>query len=277
MKRQAAVAGHFYRGRSDELQDQVKGFVQDTKDKDKVFGLVSPHAGLIYSGRVAGATYSRVSMPGNIILVGPNHTGMGERFALMSSGKWEIPTHTFDIDEDMANMLLKHSVFLKDDPIAHYYEHSLEVQLPFIAHFLASTPSADVKIVPITMLHASLQECNQVGITIARVIQMARSAGLVTDVVIVASSDMSHYVTEEQARYKDNLALEKILAMDPEGLYEVVHNENISMCGAMPVTVMLYACMELGATRAELVKYETSAETSGDYSHVVGYAGVLIK
>ncbi|MBF0317397.1 MAG: AmmeMemoRadiSam system protein B [Nitrospirae bacterium] len=277
MKRQAAVAGHFYKGRSDELQYQVKGFVQYDADKSKVFGLVSPHAGLVYSGRVAGATYSRISMPDNVILIGPNHTGMGERFALMSRGKWEIPTHTFDINGDIADILLKHSVFLKDDPIAHYYEHSLEVQLPFIAYFLPSVPSRDVKIVPVTMLHASLQECNQVGITIARAIQMARSQGLVTDVVIVASSDMSHYVTEEQARQKDNLALQKILSMDPEGLYEIVREENISMCGVMPVTVMLYACMELGATRAELVKYETSAETSGDYSHVVGYAGVLIK
>ncbi|MBF0336237.1 MAG: AmmeMemoRadiSam system protein B [Nitrospirae bacterium] len=277
MKRQAAVAGHFYKGISEELQLQVKGFVRDDEQKDKVFGIVSPHAGLIYSGRVAGATYSRVRLPDNIILIGPNHTGMGERFALMSRGQWEIPAHTFSINEGIADMLLEHSVFLKDDPIAHYYEHSLEVQLPFIAHFLSTAQSPDVRIVPITMLHATLQECNQAGITIARVIRMAIAAKIATDVVIVASSDMSHYVTEEQARYKDNLAMEKILAMDPEGLYKVVHDENISMCGAMPVTVMLYACMELGATRAELVKYETSAETSGDYNHVVGYAGVLVK
>ncbi len=276
MKRQAAVAGHFYKGTSEELQHQVKGLVQDDARKEKVFGIVTPHAGLIYSGRVAGATYSRVRLPDNIILIGTNHTGTGERFALMSKGQWEIPTHTFSINEGIADMLLKHSVFLKDDPIAHYYEHSLEVQLPFIAHFLSAAQSPDVSIVPITMLHATLQECNQVAITIAGVIRMAIAQKLATDIVIVASSDMSHYVTEEQARYKDNLALEKILAMDPEGLYEVVHEENISMCGAMPVTVMLYACMELGATRAELVKYETSAETSGDYNHVVGYAGVLV-
>ncbi|MBF0536931.1 MAG: AmmeMemoRadiSam system protein B [Nitrospirae bacterium] len=277
MKRQAAVAGHFYKGSRDELQHQVRGVVQDSQEKVKVFGMVSPHAGLIYSGRVAGAAYSRIQWPSHIILIGPNHTGLGERFALMSSGKWEIPTHTFDIDEAMADMLLKHSVFIKDDPIAHYYEHSLEVQLPFVAHFLSAAASADLKIVPITMLHASLQECNQVGITIARVIQMAIAEGIATSVVIVASSDMSHYVTEEQARYKDNLAIEKILAMDPEGLYEVVQDAHISMCGVMPVTIMLYACMELGASKAELVKYETSAETSGDYNHVVGYAGMLIK
>ncbi|MBF0345398.1 MAG: AmmeMemoRadiSam system protein B [Nitrospirae bacterium] len=272
MKRQAAVAGHFYMGDRDGLQRQVSDMVEDQQQKVKVLGAVCPHAGFIYSGKVAGAVYSRIQWPSCIILIGPNHTGLGERFAIMSKGQWEFPTHTFDIDESMAEMLVKSSVLLKDDPIAHSYEHSLEVQLPFVAHF-----STDVKIVPITVLHASIQECNQVGTAIARVVQMAITNKDVKDVVIIASSDMSHYVTDQEARYKDNLAIEKILNMDPEGLYKVVREEHITMCGVLPVAVMLYACIELGATKTELVKYTTSAETSGDYNHVVGYAGMLIR
>jgi hypothetical protein len=153
------------------------------------------------------------------------------------------------------------------DAKAHMFEHSLEVQLPFIAYF-----SQKAKIVPITILSASVDDCRALGDGIARAVQTAGYP-----VALIASSDMSHYVPDTIAKEKDKKAIDRILAFDAEGLYETVLKERISMCGYLPVTTLLFAAKALGSRSARLVKYATSAEVSGDYDHVVGYAGIILR
>ncbi len=267
MKRSPAVAGQFYYGTASKLRSQVEQYILEGASKEKVIGIISPHAGLMYSGHVAGAVYSSIHFPKTFVLIGPNHTGLGSNVSIMTSGQWEIPTGTFDIDEELAGKIAKASPHISEDAKAHLFEHSLEVQLPFIAYF-----SEDVKIVPIIVMSASVQECREIGEGIADAV---KEAGY--DVVIAASSDMSHYVPDAVARKLDGLAIDEILRLNPEGLYKTVKKEDISMCGFMPATIMLYAAKALGAKEARLVKYATSGDVSGDYEHVVGYAGVVVR
>lgn len=265
--RKPAVAGQFYYGTGANLEKQVAGYVNEEKNKEKAIGLISPHAGFIYSGAVAGSVYSRIFMPNTIVLIGPNHTGLGKRVSMMTSGAWEIPGGLVEIDSELAKTILNQSSIFEEDEQAHYYEHSLEVQLPFIRYFSEKT-----KIIPITMFPVSLEECHIVGDVLASAIRQTNYS-----VVISASSDMSHYVSDSVAREKDNKAIERILALDPDGLHNVVKQYEITMCGYAPSTAMLYAAKALGATSTELVNYMTSGDVSGDYSHVVGYAGIIIK
>jgi MEMO1 family protein len=267
LKRSPAVAGQFYHGTQSKLQQQVENYIDKNARREKAIAVVSPHAGLIYSGSVAGAVYSSIDFPETFILIGPNHTGLGTQVALMASGEWEIPTGVFRIDEKISHKISAYAPNVTKDIKAHMFEHSLEVQLPFIAHF-----SKEVKIVPIIILSATVEECRMIGEGIARAVKDIGSS-----VVIVASSDMSHYVPDELARKKDSKAIDRILSLDPEGLYEIVEKERISMCGYIPVTVMLYAAEALGAQSARLIKYATSAEVSGDYEHVVGYVGIVLR
>ncbi len=267
MKRSPAVAGQFYHGTPLKLQQQVENYIDKGARREKVIAVVSPHAGLIYSGSVAGAVYSSIDFPETFILIGPNHTGLGAQVSLMASGEWEIPTGVFRIDEKISHKISVYAPNVTKDIKAHMFEHSLEVQLPFIAYF-----SKEVKIVPIIILSATVEECRMIGEGIARAVKDIGSS-----VVIVASSDMSHYVPDEIARKKDSKAIDRILSLDPEGLYEIVGKERISMCGYIPVTIMLYAAEALGAQSARLIKYATSAEVSGDYDHVVGYAGIVLR
>jgi len=266
-KRKPAVAGQFYPSSPSKLTEQVKSYIQENTAKEKVTGVVSPHAGLMYSGPVAGAVFSKIVFPHTFILIGPNHTGMGSPVSIMSSGEWQMPTGNISIDEELAKKILKLSAVIQEDTRAHEMEHSLEVQLPFILYY-----SSVVRIVPVLMMYDSLETCRAVGEAIAHAVSASEYP-----VTIVASSDMSHYVTDSAARAIDKKAIDKMLAVDPEGLYETVVKEKISMCGFMPVTTMLFAARKLGAQKGELVKYMTSAEVSGDYDYVVGYAGLIIK
>ena len=266
-KRAPAVAGQFYYGTRDRLLEQVAQYVVRDAPKEDVIGVVVPHAGFIYSGPVAGAVYSSIRFPKTFVLLGPNHTGLGSRISLSDDLEWETPLGAFDVDRKLAAKILLNDPGVTWDSRAHLFEHSLEVQLPFISYF-----SKDVKIVPITLLAASVDDCIELGRGIARAIKSVDYS-----VVIAASSDMSHYVSEKTARQKDQEAIDRILAIDPEGLYETVVRERISMCGYMPATAMLSAARELGAKSARLVKYATSGDVSGDYDSVVGYAGIAVR
>ncbi len=267
MKRQPAVAGQFYPYSPSKLTEQVRGYINDNAVKEKVFGVVSPHAGLMYSGAVAGAVFSKIEFPHTFILIGPNHTGLGSPVSIMLSGAWQMPTGELEINKDLARKITEKSDIIEEDILAHSMEHSLEVQLPFILYV-----APDVRIVPIVMMAESLEICRSVGNAIADAI---RESG--DTVTIVASSDMSHYVTDSMARKMDKKAIDRIVALDPEGLYNTVRQERISMCGFIPVTTMLFAAKKLGAKEAALAKYMTSGETSGDYDQVVGYAGMVVK
>ncbi len=288
MIRSPAVAGHFYKANPEDLKKQVEGFIISGAIKRKAIGIVVPHAGLIYSGAVAGAVYSSIELPDTLVLIGPNHTGLGAGVSLMANGSWETPLGTVEIDEGLAASILSQSRRIHEDSIAHLREHSLEVQLPFIQYF-----KKKFKIVPIQMLDTRLETCLDVGKAIAGAIKVggpgprgkekqgdqseindANTA--IRNVVIVASSDMSHYEKAETAKEKDSKAIHSIVKLDPEGLYRVIRDYEITMCGYGPTVAMLVAAKILGATNAELIKYSNSGETSGDYDNVVGYAGILI-
>ena len=266
MRRKAAVAGQFYHLSRERLDEEVRRYVLPNILKEKAIAVLCPHAGLIYSGHVAGAVYSHLVMPETFILIGPNHTGLGARVSIMAQGEWEIPTGVLSIDQKLARRIISESSLITSDTQAHLFEHSLEVQLPFIVHF-----SEKARIIPITVMHASLEECKVIGEAIARAISQVDYP-----VVIIASSDMSHYVSDDVARRKDKMAINKILQLDPEGLYNTVTTQRISMCGYIPATIMLYASRLLKAKEARLIKYSTSGDVSGDYEYVVGYAGIII-
>ena len=267
LKRRPAVAGHFYSASKDGLSREVQKYIDPSAVKEKAIGALSPHAGLIYSGAVAGAVYSRIEFPHTFVLIGPNHSGIGKPFSIMTHGEWEVPTGSLKIDDVLAEKILERSEMIEEDTFAHSMEHSLEVQLPFILYF-----SSDVKIVPITIMSDSPDACKLVGEAIADAIKDTEYP-----VTIVASSDMSHYETDSIARAKDKKAIDRVLSLDPKGLYETVRKEGISMCGFIPATIMLYSANKLGAKEAVLVKYMTSGEVNNDYDHVVGYAGILVK
>jgi AmmeMemoRadiSam system protein B len=267
MKRLPAVAGKFYEGHPERLVEEVSKYVYKTTRRSKVIGALVPHAGLMYSGAVAGTLYSSIQIPDTFVIIGPNHTGVGPDLAVMSSGDWEIPFASFGIDEELAKSMLENMPMLKEDAAAHAQEHSIEVQLPLI------TPHAheNLSIVPVVAGRLSLQECEAAGKGLAAAIT---STGRNT--VIIASSDMSHYVNDAEAREKDGLAIGRILDLDAEGLYNTVAREGISMCGVVPATIMLYTARELGATDAYLMKYATSGDINKDYASVVGYASIKI-
>lgn len=267
MVRRPAVAGQFYSASEKNLTKQLEEMTEKIQPKEKAVGVILPHAGYIYSGSVAGAVVSRIVIPETIILLGPNHTGIGSTFSLYKKGRWQTPLGEINIDSDLAELINAESALVSEDESAHTYEHSLEVQLPFFQHF-----KKDFSIVPIVLSKADIDACKELANGIAAAIQSFKK-----NVLIVASSDMTHYETEEFAKRNDNIALESILKLDEDTLLEKIGEYNITMCGYIPVIVMLSAAKSLGAKSAKLVKYQTSAKVSGDYEAVVGYAGVIVQ
>jgi MEMO1 family protein len=267
MRRHPAVAGQFYRGTSTALQEQVAEYLRPDAEKTVALGVVSPHAGLMYSGAVAGALYSRLRLPDTIVLIGPNHTGLGAPVSLMPEGTWDTPLGSVEIDNTLARAILSQSSRIQADTLAHLHEHSLEVQLPFIQSL-----KKDFRIVPIQMLDTRFDTCMDVGRAMAEAIRETGGG----DVLVVASSDMSHYEQADRAKKKDFLAIGRILELDPRGLYQTVKEHGITMCGYGPAVAMLNCSILRGATRAELVRYSNSGDVSGDYDQVVGYAGVIV-
>ena len=266
MMRHPAVSGQFYYGSAPRLEQQVSQYVETGMAREKVVGIMVPHAGLVYSGPVAGAVYSSIEMPKTFVMIGPNHTGLGSRIAVMDEGEWEVPTGKLRIDRKLAGRILMNTERAERDAKAHTFEHSLEVQVPFIVHFSPGTA-----IVPIAMLAATYDHCVELAEGVAKAIQSVDYP-----VTILASSDMSHYVPDRIARQKDKTALDHLLSLDPRGLYDTVVGERLTMCGYIPATVMLIASKILGAKSARLVRYMTSGDISGDYESVVGYAGVVL-
>ena len=266
MIRNAAVAGQFYPAWPEELREMVKFLTESDAKRIDAIGAVCPHAGYVYSGAVAGAVLSRLVFKDTFVILGPNHRGMGKPFSIMVEGSWKTPLGEVQINTDLAAAILKASTYLEEDALAHRYEHSLEVQVPFLQYF-----KPDVRIVPIVLSHATLSCYREIGNAIARAIK-----GTDSEAIILASSDMTHYEPHESAVAKDKKAIEAILDLDAAELMRRLEQYDISMCGYAPVVCLITAARELGATRAELVKYQTSGDTSGDYSSVVGYAGIII-
>jgi|SRR5208282_343979 len=275
--RTPAVAGRFYPGRAEELLRAVRTYSSSVgTSRIAAIGCVTPHAGYIYSGRVAGAVYSRLEIPKRCVILCPNHTGKGSALAVMTNTTWQTPLGEVAADSDLGARLLNCFPALEEDSAAHYGEHAIEVQLPFLQ---ALQP--ELKILPIVIGTSDFDVLRGLGEALADVIaalqEDEQEEGREEKVLIVASSDMNHYESDAITRVKDHKAIERVLAMDARGLWEVVMSEDISMCGFGPATVMLTAAKLLGATSATLVKYATSGDVSGDYEAVVGYAGIIVE
>ncbi|HUV75326.1 MAG TPA: AmmeMemoRadiSam system protein B [Dehalococcoidales bacterium] len=266
MIRQPVVAGQFYPASASQLRALIEMMVNEKAEKQEVIGLVSPHAGYPYSGPVAGAVFSRIEFKDTFIIMGPNHTGRGKPLSIMTQGTWETPLGNVKIDSELARQILDGSSYLQEDEAAHQHEHSIEVQLPFLQYF-----KPDIRIVPIILSFASGEAYKEIGRDIARAVKELKR-----EVVLVASSDMTHYEPQEVAQQKDAQAIDAILALDEDELLKRVEELDISMCGYAPAVSLIAAARELGAKSAELVKYQTSGDTTGDYSAVVGYAGIII-
>jgi len=264
--REPAVAGRFYPGRRDELLREVRAYTPAAAEKITALGCIAPHAGYMYSGHVAGAVYSHLELPKSYVILCPNHTGMGEPLAIMTSGRWRTPLGEATVDNALGTALKERLDLLSEDVLAHHNEHALEVQLPFL-----QAEVGDFTFVPIVVGVSRFEVLEQLGQTIAETLgEQSRKT------LVVASSDMNHYESDAVTRVKDHKALEKVLALDPAGLFDVVHREGISMCGYGPSVAMLTAAKQLGATTAQLIKYATSGDISGDRDMVVGYAGVAV-
>lgn len=266
MNREPAVAHQFYPGDPATLKHTLASLIPATSARQKALAVISPHAGYIYSGSVAGETFAAVEIPRDIVVLGPNHHGYGAAVAVMQEGSWSMPLGEVPINSVLAQGLLAQTELIGADTLAHRFEHSLEVQVPFLQYF-----QPDLTLLPMVISHLSFTACQEVGEALAAVIEQYRQP-----VLIVASSDMTHYESRAAATAKDSLAMERIEALDPEGLYNTVRSNKITMCGVMPTTIALIAALRLGATRARLVRYTDSGEASGDTSQVVGYAGFVI-
>ena len=266
MIRNPVVAGQFYPESPSQLKAMIEAFVDKKVAKEEVIGLISPHAGYIFSGPVAGAVISKVKFKDTFIIMGPNHTGLGKPLSIMSQGTWKTPLGEVEIDSELSKQILAISGPLEEDHVAHQYEHSIEVQLPFLQYF-----KPNIRIVPILLAFASGAIYKEIGKGLAKAIKELNK-----EVIIMASSDMTHYEPQESAQRKDTQAIEAILDLNEDELLKRVDELDISMCGYAPAVSLISAAKELGATRAELVRYQTSGDTTGDYSSVVGYAGIII-
>ncbi len=278
--RTPAVAGRFYPGRAEELLREIRQYTSPGKTpletgRIAAIGCVAPHAGYIYSGGVAGAVYARLEIPECCVILCPNHTGRGRPLAVMADTTWQTPLGEVAADTEIGVRLVRRFPALEEDSAAHRAEHAIEVQLPFLQ---AQQP--ELKIVPIVVGTSDFDVLRGMGEALADVIADRQEEDREEDreekVLIIASSDMNHYESDAITRVKDHKAIERVLAIDARGLWEVVMNEDISMCGFGPTIVMLTAAKLLGASSATLVKYATSGDVSGDYESVVGYAGIIV-
>jgi MEMO1 family protein len=268
--REPVVAGQFYPGDPQELLREIESYTaapnaREGLEKLRALGCIVPHAGYMYSGHVAGSVFARLLLPKRFIIFCPNHTGVGTPLSIMSEGAWRTPLGDVPVDEALAGELKRQCDLLTEDATAQLSEHALEVQLPFL-----QTLAGDFSFVPITVGTSRLDVLLAVGDAIGRTLQQSH------DVLIVASSDMNHYESDQVTRIKDHRALERILALDPEGLYEVITRQHVSMCGFGPAIAMIQASKMLGASRAEIIKYATSGDVNGQRDRVVGYAGVAV-
>src|SRR5579864_8725578 len=267
--RHPAVAGRFYPGDPDDLRSEARDYLSQAESSSapvRAIGCIAPHAGYMYSGHVAGAVFARIEIPRRCVVLCPNHTGVGRALAIMSEGAWETPLGEVPIDTELAVALKHRFPALQEDSAAHRAEHAAEVELPFL-----QLRQPDVRFVPIALGTGQFEALEQLGLALADLI-----AAQSDPVLIVASSDMNHYESDAVTRVKDHQAIERILTLDPRGLFDVVTQQGISMCGYGPTVAMLTAARQLGAKSAELVKYATSGDVSGDRDMVVGYAGVVV-
>jgi AmmeMemoRadiSam system protein B len=266
MIREPAVAGQFYSADPVALRRTIDAFITPSQVPIDARAVIAPHAGYIYSGRVAGAVYGAVRLPRCFIVLGPNHTGRGVPLGLSPAAEWRTPLGPAAISTELSRHLLREVPGLREDRTSHAFEHSLEVQIPFL-----QTCVPDLQFAAICVGTAEYSTLESLGHALARVVRSWNEP-----VLIVCSSDMNHYESADVAKHKDQLAIDRVLAVDPPGLYRTVHEADISMCGYAPAVAALVACRDLGATAGRLIRYANSGDVNGDYARVVGYAGMAV-
>ncbi len=267
MIRQPAVAGSFYPADRAELSAQIDSFLTAEHEPQSVKGLIVPHAGYFYSGSVAGEIFAGSVIPEQVVLFGPNHHGAGHDIAVSTADAWATPLGDIPVSTDLRERLLNDVSGLFADERAHQYEHSLEVMLPFLFK-----RQPELQIVPIALGRLSLEECLQLGSEIAQVL-----TGWKKQVLLLASSDMNHFLSAEKTEKLDAMAISAMTDFNPRQLYKVVVENHISMCGVLPAIVVMQAAQDLGASECRLVRYAHSGKVNGDNSRVVGYAGLTIQ
>ncbi len=279
MIRKPAVAGLFYESNPASLKKRIQWCFQHTLgpgkipvrgNKHNIRGMVVPHAGYVYSGPVAAHAYYQLiedGYPDTFVILCPNHTGRGSGVSAMVKGEWETPLGSVEIDQELASLMVSKSSIIDTNPQAHSQEHSCEVHLPFLQYF-----ESDFKIVPVSMWMQDEETSLEMGQSIATAAQELKR-----NIVIIASTDFTHYQPQEIASRNDHLLLEAIARLDESQMYTLIRQHNISMCGYGPVAAAIIASKILGASSAEILKYATSGDITGDYSSVVGYGSLLFK
>jgi hypothetical protein len=279
MIRPPAVAGTFYSASPEILREEVARYCVTDVPPAAAIAVVSPHAGLKYSGRVAGAVFARVAPPETVILIGPNHTGIGPAISVYPEGTWLMPWGEVPVDQGLVLDLLDRFPGAQADASAHRFEHCLEVQLPFLQHIQTGRKTTEdarpLRIVPVVMSTTGRELCLELGRCLADLIQQHTVTGR-DPPLLIASTDMNHYESDEVTRRKDAFAVEAIRHLDPQGLEDAVRTHEITMCGLGPTMSVLHAARLLGRSAASLVGYATSADVSGDCRRVVGYAGFIL-
>ena len=275
--RHPAVAGSWYAGTSAGLRAQIeKCFKHELGPGElprvveegprNLVGLVCPHAGYVYSGPVAAHAYyelARDGKPDTIVIFSPNHTGRGSALAVMNEGVWRTPLGDVEIDSETADRILGESRILDVDERAHAYEHSIELQLPFLQYLYGSA----FKLVPLSFLMQDLESSRDVGQATAKALSGKNA-------LIIASTDMTHYEPQKRANEKDKKAIDAAIKMDEKQYYSTVESLAISTCGYGPTIAAIVASKALGAQKAQLLCYKTSGDITGDFSGVVGYASI---
>ena len=272
MIRKPAVSGYFYPAGINDIKKLITSFnVPKVNEKEKIdaFGIISPHAGYVYSGKTAFMGYSKIIIKNNIIILGPNHTGFGSDFSIIDEGSYGFRDFEVPVNSDLAKAIInENNSPFKVDELAQAKEHSIEVQVPLIHYF-----KDNFSIVPIVLSYVRYNDVIKVANTIYHAIE---KLGLLDDVLIVASSDMTHYETAQNAKIKDEIAIRQILDLNAHGLYGKVIENSISMCGFIPASVMILMAKMTGRTNAKLINYTNSGEATGDYSSVVGYSSIAV-
>ena len=279
--RRPHVASQFYEGDAEALRAQIRScFLHQLGPRKlpkinfdirprSIMGLICPHAGYMYSGPVAASAFYELAVdgkPDTVVLLGPNHTGYGSALALMREGVWRTPLGDVETDSGLADKILHETNLLDVNELAHRYEHSIEVQLPFLQFLYGNK----FKIVPICFQLQDYASAVEVGMALTEALAA-------TNTVVIASSDMTHYESAKVASAKDHAALKAVIEMESKHFYEVVETQNITACGFMPITSLITYAKGVGVNKAKLLSYHNSGDITGDHTSVVGYAAVTFR
>jgi MEMO1 family protein len=275
-RRLPVVSGIFYPNNPVELKQLIDQSFRDqifgpnkmppSKSKRRIYGIVSPHAGYVYSGAVAANGFYEVSSMefDNVVMIGPNHYGIGSGVAMMHNGTWETPLGQIEINTYLALEISKNSRIIDFDDFAHSRDHCLEVQIPFLQYIKKN----EFKIVPIVLIMQDRETASEIGKSIAE-------STANTNTLLIASSDFTHYESNNEAYRKDGELIKTILSLDISKFYAVLEELVVSACGYGAIASIMKAVKELGATKGELLKYATSGNITGDMSAVVGYSSII--